>query len=66
MGSNKRVLAIDKVVMYFDDMKKLVELYPILSDIIAKNVNLLLSKRLPIPPDLISYHDLIKTATGEG
>ena len=65
-GSRKRVVAIDTVVKYLEDIKKLVEAYPShLSGVESENVDLFFSHdrktgimRLPIPSDVATLDKL--------
>ena len=65
-GSKKRVVAINTVIKYLEDIKKLVDLYPLhLSGVESENVELFFSHckttgvmRLPIPSDVAALEKL--------
>ena len=61
-GSKKRVLAIQAFLKFFEDVKKLVALNPILVGVETETVSLILSRKLPIPSDMISREKLIEKA----
>jgi hypothetical protein len=69
-GSKKRVVAINTVIKYLEDIKNLVDLYPLhLSGVESENVELFFShckttgvRRLPIPSDVATLEKLAEIA----
>ena len=57
-GSKKRVLAVHTLLKYFEEIKKLVAANPSLAGVESETVNLIFSRRLPIPSDMISLQKL--------
>ena len=62
-GSKKRVIAADTIVKYLEDVKAIVDKYPgHLNSSLSENVDLIFTRVLPIPADMVTYERLAEIA----
>ena len=63
-GSKQRIIAISALLEYLDNTRRIAFLHPNISNtVLIDTVELLLSKKLPIPPDLIDHYVMCKVAS---